>query len=139
MVLQEPTRKGISVFGAGDPNSDIMRTSIADKYNTITFREFLMSASPEYGEIHLILGNARFHHSSVLNEFLENNPQIILEFLLLYSLDHNVIERVWKIIRSKGTHNRYFPSIGNLIMAVAEQFALYSRPNNVLKKLCALT
>ena len=83
------------------------------------------------GEIHLILDNARYHHASILNEFLENNPHIILEFLLPYSPELNAKERVWKIIRSKGTHNRYFPSIGNLIMAVTKYFALYSRPNNV--------
>ena len=28
MVLQEPTRKGISVFGAVDPSSGILRTEI---------------------------------------------------------------------------------------------------------------
>ena len=139
MVLQAPTRKGISVFGAVDPNSGILRTSITDEYNAITFREFLISVSPVSCEIHLILDNARYHHASILNEFLENNPHIILEFLPPYSTELNAIERAWEITRSKGTHNRYFPSIGDLITAVTEQFALYSRPNNVLKKLCALT
>jgi transposase len=139
VVIQEPTRKGISVFGAVDPCTGIMRTGITDKYNAITFREFLMIISPLSGEIHMILDNARYHHARILNEFLENNPNIILEFLPPYSPELNAIERVWKIIRSKGTHNRYFPSIGDLIMAVAEQFDLYSRPNNVLKRLCAIT
>jgi transposase len=139
MVLKEPNGKGISVFGGVDPNNGIMRTSITDKYNAITFREFLMSTSPVCGEKHLVLGTAGYHHSSVLNEFLENNSHIMLEFLSSYSPELNAIERMWKMIRSKGTHNRYFPSIGDLIMAVAEQFAMYSRPNNVLKKLYALT
>ena len=139
MVLQEPTRKGISVFGAVDPSSGILRTEITEKYNAITFREFLMSISPVSGEVHMILDNAKYHHANLLKEFLDANPHIILEFLPPYSPELNTIERVWKIIRSKGTHNRYFPSIADLIMAVKEQFDQYSRTNNVLKKLCAIT
>lgn len=94
MVFQKPTRKGITVLGAIDQNSGIMRTSIADKYNTTTFREFLMSVFHVSGEIHLILSNVRYHHASILNEFLENNPHTILEFLPPYSPELNAIEKV---------------------------------------------
>ena len=105
MVLQEPTRKGISVFGAVDPSSGILGTEITEKYNAITFREFLMSISPVSGEVHMILDNAKYHHANLLKEFLDANPHIILEFLPPYSPELNTIERVWKVIRSKGTHN----------------------------------
>ena len=98
-----------------------------------------MSISPVSGEVHMILDNAKYHHANLLKEFLDANPHIILEFLPPYSPELNTIERVWKIIRSKGIHNRYFPSIADLIMAVKEQFDQYSRTNNVLKKLCAIT
>lgn len=46
MVLHEPTRKRISVFGAVDPYSRVLRASITEKYNVVTFCEFLMSISP---------------------------------------------------------------------------------------------
>ena len=82
-----------------------------------------MCISPVSGEVHMILDNAKYHHANLLNEFLDANPHIILEFLPPYSPKLNTIEMVWKIIRSKGTNNRYFPSIGDLIMAVKGQFA----------------
>ena len=57
MVLQEPTRKGISVFGTVDPYSGVLGASIIEKYNSVTFREFLMGISPVSGEIHMVLDN----------------------------------------------------------------------------------
>ena len=139
MVLQEPTRKGISVFGAADPSSGVLKTEIREKYNTITFREFLMIISPISGEVHMIPDNAKYHHASLLKEFLDANTHIILEFLPPYSPGLNPIERVWKIVKSKSTHNRHFPSIGDLTWAVTEQFAVYAKPNSALRKFYAIT
>ena len=139
MVLQEPTRKGISVLGAVDPYSGVLRASITEKYNAVTFREFLMSISTISGEIHMVLDNAKYHHASLLKEFLDANTHIILEFLPPYSPGLNPIERVWKIVKSKSTHNRHFPSIGDLTWAVTEQFAVYAKPNSALRKFCAIT
>ena len=96
LVLQEPTRKGISVFGAVDPYSGVLKASITEKYNAVTFREFLMSISPMSGEIHMVLDNAKYHHANLLKEFLESNSHIILEFLPPYSPELNPIESVWK-------------------------------------------
>ena len=139
VVLQEPTRKGIIVFGAVDPYSGVLSRIITEKYNAVTFRAFLMSISPVSGKIHMVLDNAKYHHANQLKDFPESNPHIILEFLPPYSPELNPIERVWKLIKSKGTHNRYFPSVGELIWAVTEQFDVYDKSNNTLMKLCAIT
>ena len=77
MMLWEPTRKGISVFGAVDQPSGTLRTEVTEKYNAITFREFLMSISPVSGEVHMILDNAMYHHANLLKEFLDANPHIV--------------------------------------------------------------
>ena len=82
------------MFGAVDPFSGILRTEITEKYNDITFREFLMSISPVSGEVLMILDNAKYHHANLFKEFLDVNPYIILEFLPPYSLEINTIERV---------------------------------------------
>ena len=58
-----------------------MRISITDKYNAITFRESLITVPPVLGYIRLILGKARYHHASILNELIENNGDILLVFL----------------------------------------------------------
>ena len=89
-------------------------------------------------EVHLILDNAKYHHALLLQEFLERNPNIILEFLPPYSPELNPIERVWKLIRKSGTHSRYFPDIGELVFSLSEQFSRYAIPNEVLRRLCAM-
>jgi hypothetical protein len=45
---------------------------------------------------------------------------------------------VWKLTRTLCTHNRYFAEIGQLIQAVSDQFEIWSKPNNTLRRLCAI-
>jgi len=47
----------------------------------------------------------------------------------------NPIERVWKLTRRLRLHNRYFPTLELVIEEVEEQFALWERPNEALRKL----
>ena len=94
IVLQEPTRRGISGLGSVDPWRGVLPTQITEKYNALMFKEFLMSISPLKSEVHLILDNAKYHHASPLKEFLELNTNMILEFIPPYSPELNPIERV---------------------------------------------
>ena len=64
---------------------------------------------------------------------------IQLDFLPPYSPELNPIERVWKLTRRLCTHNRYFPHMDDLTRAVSQQFVTWSSPNDVLRKLCAVT
>ena len=73
------------MFGAVDPCSGVLGASITEKYNAVTFREFLMGISPVSGEIHTVLDNAKYNHANLLKEFPESNSHIILEFLPPYS------------------------------------------------------
>ena len=86
---------------------------------------FLTTISPVSGEIHMAPDNAKHHHANLLKDFLENNQHIILEVLPPNSTDLNPIEWVRKLIKPKGTHNRYFPLVGDLILAVTEQLGVY--------------
>ena len=98
-----------------------------------------MNISSVSDEIHMILDNAKYDRANLLKEFLDANPHIILEFFHQYSSELNTIERMWKIIRSKSTHNRYFPSIAYLTMGVKGHFDKYSITYDVLKKLRTIT
>ena len=85
-----------------------------------------------------VLDNVKGHHATMIQEFVEEYPDIILYFLPPYSPELNAIERVRKLIRKMGTHNRYFPSIGDLVYSLNEQFSTYRTPNDILKRLCAI-
>ena len=137
-VLQEPNRKGISVFGAVGISDGRLSTRITDKYNTLTFMHFLEQVHKDFPDAVFILDNAKYHHSRLVTEFAKFLG-IELLFLPPYSPDLNPIERVWKFVRKHATHNKYFQILEELRSALDEQFGIYHKENEVLKKLCAVT
>ena len=136
-VLQEPGRKGISVFGAISIIDGRLITTITEKYNAFTFVEFLSVVNKKFPDSLLVLDNALYHHASIVTDYAFLN-QIDLLFMPPSSPDLNPIERVWKFIRKRATHNKYFALLDDLRHALSEQFTLYSRPNETLRKLCAV-
>ena len=53
-----------------------------------------------------------------------------------YSPDLNPIERVWKLTRRRGLHNRYFATLEEVIVAVETEFANWTMRNETLRRLC---
>jgi len=62
--------------------------------------------------------------------------RIDLLFMSPYSPELNPMERVWKFIRKRATHNKYFALLDDLRAALLQQSNLYSRPNETFRKLC---
>lgn len=60
------------------------------------------------GKIHIILDNARYYHSKIVNEFIKEHPRINLKFLPPYSPNLNSIERLWKILKKKVVYNKFY-------------------------------
>ena len=60
-------------------------------------------------------------------------------YLPPYSPDLNPIERVWKLTRRMAVHNKYFPEINDIISDVEACFGQWTKPNEVLRRLCAIT
>jgi transposase len=142
IVLQEPTRKNIGVFGAVRINDGRLVTKISKPFNAVTFQDYLellLNFKKDGHCMHIILDNSRYHHAILLNPWLEkHSEEIFLEFLPPYSPDLNPIERVWKLTRKLRTHNRYFPTIEDILDSVNDQFEIWQQPNSVLKTLCAI-
>jgi len=142
IVLQEPTRFHISVFGAVNVGTGQLVHQMSETFNAVTFLDFLKNLLLfRIGSriIHLILDNSRYHHAKLLEPWLnDHKDEIVLDFLPPYSPQLNPIERVWKQTRQKATHNRYFPALSDLVNAVQTQFTLWSQPNTVLAQLCTI-
>ena len=62
----------------------------------------------------LTIDNAPWHRGEVVDEALRDNPQLELYRLPSYSPRLNVIERFWKALRRRATHNRLFDTIRDL-------------------------
>jgi len=142
VVLQEPTRKSIGVFGAVRISDGCLVTSQEKTFNSMTFLYFLKKLLPfrKPGcKMLVILDNARWHHAKALTPWLTEHQDILrLDYLPPYSPDLNNIERVWKLVRKLCTHNRYFAMLQDIADAVFHQFNLWCQPNNTLRRLCAI-
>ena len=60
------------------------------------------------GKIYIILDNARYYHSIIVKEFINEHTRIVLKFLPPYSPNLNIIERLWKILKQKVVYNKFY-------------------------------
>jgi len=65
-------------------------------------------SNQKQGKIHIILDNAKYYHSKIVNEFIKEHPRINLKFLPPYSPNLNSIERLWKILKKKVVYNKFY-------------------------------
>lgn len=64
-----------------------------------------------YPEVVVTIDNASWHRGAGVKEVLAAHPQLRLYRLPSYSPHLNVIERFWRVLRRRATHNRLFASM----------------------------
>lgn len=142
VILHAPTRKGLGALGAVCIGDGRLVTSQENKFNAITFHSFLkqlLRHRREGRKMVVILDNARWHHAKLLKPWLWERRHVLqLNFLPPYSPELNPIERVWKLTRKLCTHNRYFPVFEELVKTVSNQLDSWQKPNETLRRLCAI-
>lgn len=142
VLLHAPTRKSIAVFGAVRVQDGRFVPRYADTFDADSFLAYLgqLLRHRKKGRKMLVtVDNARWHHARQLQPWLDEHKHVMqLDFLPPYSPDLNPVERVWKLTRYRCTHNRYFPNLDELIAAVRWQFSKWTKPNETLRKLCAV-
>lgn len=62
----------------------------------------------------ILIDNAPWHAGAPVREALEDNPHLELKRLPSYSPQLNPIERLWKALRRRATHNRLFDTLADL-------------------------
>jgi len=114
-------------FGAVNYVSGQTVHRIEEHKNSAGFCAFIeqfmqtVTQAPDYHgqKIVLVVDNFIIHHSRKTQEFLAKYTDRLLLFLLpTYSPWLNLIERLWKHLRRKVTHNHLFTSIAELVKAV---------------------
>lgn len=66
------------------------------------------------GRVVLVIDNAPWHRGKPIDDVLAGHPHLELYRLPSYSPKLNVIERFWKPLRRRATHNRLFDSLADL-------------------------
>ena len=62
----------------------------------------------------LVMDNAPWHRGKPIEEALRENPHLEFKRLPSYSPQLNPIERFWKKLRRRATHNRLFDTLADL-------------------------
>lgn len=93
-----------------------------EQYNAETFLSFLQMVAGAYpkGKIVIVLDNARIHHAKLLQPFLEDHKERLeLVFLPPYSPELNLVEGLWKWLKSDVINNVFFHSVTEIRKKVA--------------------
>ena len=144
VVLHHPTRKSVGYFGAVRlRDGEFIYRREEEKFNGMTFLSFLKNlrriSSRSERKVVVIIDNVRYHHARLHAAWREKGKErFVFEFMPPYSPELNPIERVWKLTRRKGTHNRYFSSLKEIMTAVEEIFNSWQSGSAVLQRLCAI-
>lgn len=116
-------RKGYKVFGAIELFSGhLVYQGTEARFQSESYQAFLLHLlSQVSGKIILIQDGARYHTSKATRQFFEQHKERLIVYQLpSYSPDYNPIEYLWKKVKTKATHNRYFAEFVKLIQSVEE-------------------
>ena len=73
----------------------------------------------------LIIDNAPWHRGGPIDEALADHPHLEFYRLPSYSPQLNVIERFWKLLRRRATHNRLFDGLDDLKRSIRASLCYY--------------
>jgi len=109
-LLSNTGRERVNINGAyniEDHEVTIREDESINAQSTIALFEQLLEKYPLV-TLYIILDNARYYRSKLVQEFLETHSRIKLVFLPPYSPNLNLIERLWKFFKEETTHNMYY-------------------------------
>ena len=145
VLLHYPTRKSVGYFGAIRlRDGKLVYKREKDRFNAVTFHTFLKNlrkvSSRSGRRVVVITDNAKYHHAKLHADWRNQQaPRFEVDFLPPYSPDLNPIERLWKLVRRLCLHNRYFPTLDNVVESVESKFNTWRSGSEVVRKLCAIT
>ena len=79
----------------------------------------------EHKRVVLVIDNAPWHRGQLVRDTLDTFKHLELYRLPSYSPQLNVIERFWKLLRRRATHNRLFRALAALRKALRASLSYY--------------
>lgn len=138
VVQTSGRRKGYKVFGAIEFFSGrFVWQTLTDRFNSASYQGFLSYLLDQTAHpIILIQDGARYHTSRNTRDFFaQHQDRLIVYQLPSYSPDYNPIERLWKQIKVRATHNRYFAEFASLKQTVDEALRAFAQETECIKNL----
>jgi transposase len=85
----------------------------------------------------LVIDNAPWHRGKPIDEAWAANPHLELKRLPSYSPQLNVIERFWKLLRRRATHNRLFDTLADLRRSIRNSLRYFQTVRARIRSLTA--
>jgi transposase len=89
----------------------------------------------KHGEVVLLIDNAPWHRGKPVDEALAQNPHLKFKRLPSYSPQLNPIERFWKVLRRRATHNRLFDALADLKRSIRANLSYFQTVRDRVKTL----
>ena len=83
----------------------------------------------------LVIDNAPWHRGAVVDAALADNPHLAFYRLPAYSPHLNPVERFWKKLRRRATHNRLFDTLADLKSSVRASLCYFQTARHKVKSL----
>ena len=85
----------------------------------------------------LIIDNAPWHRGKPIDEALADHPHPEFYRLPSYSPQLNAIERFWRVLRRRATHNRLFDSLAGLRQSIRASMCYFQTVRGRVRSLVA--
>ena len=129
VVQTSGKRKGYKVFGLIEYFTGwLFYQGIDGRFNTEQYIAFLTDLLAQTTQpLFLVQDNARYHTAAKVRQFFQTHAdRITVVNLPSYSPDYNPIEFLWRAVKRRATHNRYFPEFTVLVSTVEEALAYFA-------------
>jgi transposase len=113
--LQSANRK------SGESKTRCMQRAFADHLRHVG----RMYPQERFARVVLLIDNAPWHRGKLIDEAMAENPHLEFKRLPSYSPQLNPIERFWKVLRRRATHNRLFDTIADLKQSVRANLSYF--------------
>jgi transposase len=89
----------------------------------------------QYKEVVILIDNAPWHRGKPIDLALGENTHLVFKRLPSYSPQLNPIERFWKKLRRRATHNRLFDSLADLKKSIRASLCYFQTVREKVKSM----
>jgi transposase len=118
---------------AGESKVRRLQRAFADHLRRVAARY----PAGKHPRVVLVIDNAPWHAGEPVVAALAENPHLELKRLPSYSPQLNVIERFWKVLRRRATHNRLFDTVADLRRAIRNSLRYFQTVRSRIRSLIA--
>ncbi|HEU5450642.1 MAG TPA: IS630 family transposase [Terriglobales bacterium] len=129
-------RKALKVFGLIDYfTGRFFWQHQTTRFTADAYQAFLQGVLDQTDRpILLLQDGARYHTAAAIQPFFAAHRERLTVYQLPgYSPDYNPIEHLWKNLKKRSTHLRYFPTFDDLTTSVEEGLAFYDQHPEAVK------